>query len=214
MERPRPRIVTTIFDGGQVVHKIVNRWQNNLETEQDRQELESKILEQHKNTITQLETEGIPPPARQNLAGGEGSKSTESLTLIGRNPNESITKTKPDPEGCLQQTAGLLGIIVASYSGTILSNESLPNRKETTESVKQWSPLVNELAVFVRQVSQTTRLGQFVEGIIDQPYGKIILTGGTDTVIGIVVDRKTDIQQAKDRLRLAMSQTQSNKSPI
>ncbi|MCI0329982.1 MAG: hypothetical protein L0196_03390 [candidate division Zixibacteria bacterium] len=55
LHRPRPHIVTTVFVGGEVVHKVDFPWVGGLETDEDKRALDRQLVLQHRETTEHLE---------------------------------------------------------------------------------------------------------------------------------------------------------------
>ncbi|MGH8004986.1 MAG: hypothetical protein ACRECJ_09730 [Limisphaerales bacterium] len=55
LHTPRPHIVTTVFMGGEVVHKVDQPWIGGLETDQDERALDRQLVMQHRETTEYLE---------------------------------------------------------------------------------------------------------------------------------------------------------------
>ena len=55
LNTPRPHIVTTVFMGGEVVHKVDQPWIGGVETDEDKRALDRQLVLQHRETTEHLE---------------------------------------------------------------------------------------------------------------------------------------------------------------
>jgi hypothetical protein len=55
MPNPRPHIVTSVFLGGEVIHKIDTPWVGGVETDEDRRALDRQLVLQHREATEYLE---------------------------------------------------------------------------------------------------------------------------------------------------------------
>lgn len=55
MPNPRPHLVTTVFLGGEVVHKVDAPWVGGVETDEDRRALDRQLVLQHREATEYLE---------------------------------------------------------------------------------------------------------------------------------------------------------------
>lgn len=55
LHNPRPHIVTTVFMGGEVVHKADQPWIGGVETDEDERALDRQLVLQHRETTEYLE---------------------------------------------------------------------------------------------------------------------------------------------------------------
>ncbi len=55
LHNPRPHIVTTVFMGGEVVHKADQLWIGGVETDEDERALDRQLVLQHRETTEYLE---------------------------------------------------------------------------------------------------------------------------------------------------------------
>ncbi len=52
---PRPHLTTTVFLGGEVVHKVDNLWLGGVETDEDQRALDRQLVLQHRETSEYLD---------------------------------------------------------------------------------------------------------------------------------------------------------------
>lgn len=57
MPNPRPHLVTTVFLGGEVVHKVDAPWIGGVETDEDRRALDRQLVLQHREATEYLEAQ-------------------------------------------------------------------------------------------------------------------------------------------------------------
>ena len=55
LHTPRPHLVTTVFLGGEVVHKMDSPWVGGIETDEDKRALDRQLVLQHREAIEYLE---------------------------------------------------------------------------------------------------------------------------------------------------------------
>lgn len=187
LERPQPRIVTSVFCEGQVVYKVAAEWDKDLEDTGLQAELDLAIQKQHADAVAKIGAEG-------ERLWDEAAKHPPATQKV------PLAVATVQLEEKLKTTPGLVGLIVASYEGKVL------NQAELAGPTKSWATLVAELAGFAGLLAKATRLGSLVEGTAEFPEGKLVVSGQPETVVGIVVKTTTDTQQAKDNLKLALQE--------
>lgn len=100
LHAPRPHIVTTVFMGGEVVHKTDQPWIGGVETDEDKRALDRQLVLQHRETTEYLEAK------IRKKAEAKKIFEVEDLQRLAASP-ASIGYITANPEGVLQMEAEL-----------------------------------------------------------------------------------------------------------
>src|SRR5262245_59847354 len=100
LHAPRPHIVTTVFMGGEVVHKTDQLWIGGVETDEDKRALDRQLVFQHRETIEYLEAKIRQKTETKRIF------EIEDLRRLAINP-VAVGYITANPEGVLQMEAEL-----------------------------------------------------------------------------------------------------------
>lgn len=100
LHTPRPHIVTTVFLGGEVVHRVDQPWIGGVETDEDKRALDRQLVWQHRETIAYLEAKA------RRKAEAKRVFAVEDLQRLAAHPR-AIGCLSASSEGVLQMEAGL-----------------------------------------------------------------------------------------------------------
>jgi len=100
LHTPRPHIVTTVFMGGEVVHKMDQPWIGGVETDEDKRALDRQLVLQHRETTEYLEAKIRRKSETKKIF------EIEDLQRLTANP-AAIGYLTASPEGVLQMEAEL-----------------------------------------------------------------------------------------------------------
>lgn len=95
LHNPRPHIVTTVFMGGEVVHKVDQPWIGGLETDKDERALDRQLVLQHRETTEYLEAKV------RRKAESKKVFEIEDLQRLAASP-AAVGYLTANPEGVLQ----------------------------------------------------------------------------------------------------------------
>ena len=100
LHHPRPHIVTTVFLGGEVVHKVDQSWIGDVETDEDKRALDRQLVLQHRDTTEHLEAKVRRKKETKKLF------EIEDLQRLAADSN-AIGYLTANSEGVLQMEADL-----------------------------------------------------------------------------------------------------------
>lgn len=100
LHTPRPHIVTTVFMGGEVVHKTDQPWIGGVETDEDKRALDRQLVLQHRETTEYLEAK------IRRKAETKKIFELEDLQRLAAHP-AAVGYLTANPEGVLQMEAEL-----------------------------------------------------------------------------------------------------------
>ncbi len=100
LHTPRPHIVTTVFMGGEVVHKADQLWIGGVETDEDKRALDRQLILQHRETTEYLEAKIRRKTETKKVF------EIEDLQRLAANP-AAIGYITANPDGVLQMEAEL-----------------------------------------------------------------------------------------------------------
>lgn len=95
LHNPRPHIVTTVFMGGEVVHKTDQPWIGGVETDEDKRALDRQLVLQHRETTEYLEAKIRRKTETKKIF------EIEDLQRLATSP-ASVGYITANPEGVLQ----------------------------------------------------------------------------------------------------------------
>jgi hypothetical protein len=100
LHTPRPHLVTTVFLGGEVVHKTDQPWIGGVETDEDKRALDRQLVLQHRETTEYLEAK------IRRKAETKKVFEIEDLQRLSASP-AAVGYLTANPEGILQMEAEL-----------------------------------------------------------------------------------------------------------
>ncbi len=95
LHHPSPHIVTTVFMGGEVVHKMDEPWIGGIETDEDKRALDRQLILQHRETTEYLEAKIRRKTETKKVF------EIEDLRRLAANP-AAVGYITANPEGVLQ----------------------------------------------------------------------------------------------------------------
>ncbi len=101
MPAPRPHIVTSVFLGGEVIHKVDTPWVGGVETDEDRRALDRHLVLQHREA-----TEFLEAKVRKKVESAKVFQISDLKRLADR-PG-AVGYLSASPEGVLQMEDELL----------------------------------------------------------------------------------------------------------
>lgn len=132
LHAPRPHIVTTVFLGGEVVHKVDQPWVGGLESDEDKRALDRQLVLQHRETSEYLQTK-----IRRKTESEKVFDLDELRRLAGRPAavgclaanTEGVLQVKEELSGDLKETAFLFSELVILLSFLEKNTKLGPFRK-------------------------------------------------------------------------------------
>lgn len=172
---PRPRITTTIFSQGRVLHKIEKGLEKPIESLEEMHHIEGIIRSQHNQIAKTLRDHGLP---------------TQPSAITG-------TESELNRMGLIQLLEGVELVLLVTSEGKISHN-----RKITKEFKKSFKHIVKELPHLITVfASLQGDNGRREEGIFEVEPGRIILVStGIDFYL-ILLRPGTPSAGIKDELR-------------
>ena len=179
-QRPKPRVTTTISINGEVVEKVENIWERLPQTEEDKQEIEKFLKRQHQQVLEKIKDR------REKLV----SPKRKMKEVV---PSEETVVPKVEKE--LSKTEGVFEWVFI-FKDERMSAHRISEAEE--KNATDFARRIKDLSVFLPSV---TRLGNFVEGILDSPGSHMLFLSFQANFLAVKLDPKIDLENLVKRIK-------------
>jgi hypothetical protein len=171
--RPKPRITTSIILNGETVHKIDNLWEEPLETEEEKEKIESFLRKQHETAVKFT---------KENAADFIKAEETEVIKKEPKSIFSDLWKRISNLEGIENLTA-------ISQDGSVFYSE------KGDQFASQISPLAVNCNRFANFLSQISRLGEFEGGVVEANNKRIAFINYRKSIFALALKSGKDLNE-------------------